>query len=123
MTVLDDASEHIAPVLNGVDNLAVSAAHDLYVAEDGGNLEVCVITPERAVFPLVRMTGGQHGIDTGTPLPLLRQVTGLDLSPDATRLYFNSERGMGISGSPISPHPGVLYAVTRPFRRAHPPRA
>src|SRR3546814_7700145 len=28
MTVLYDASEHIAPVLNGVDNLAVSAAHD-----------------------------------------------------------------------------------------------
>src|SRR3546814_8354943 len=39
MTVLYDASEHIAPVLNGVDNLAVSAAHDLYVAEDGGKSE------------------------------------------------------------------------------------
>src|SRR3546814_4331170 len=28
MTVLYDASEHIAPVLNGVDHLAVSAAHE-----------------------------------------------------------------------------------------------
>src|SRR3546814_14793173 len=104
MTVLDDASEHIAPVLNGVDNLAVSAAHDLYVAEDGGNLEVCVITPERAVFPLVRMTGGQHGIDTGTPIPLISEVTGLALSPDGNRLYFNSERGKGIAG--IRPEEG-----------------
>src|SRR3546814_3103768 len=109
MTVLYDASEHIAPVLNGVDNLAVSAAHDLYVAEDGGNLEVCVITPERAVFPLVRMTGGQHGIDTGTPIPLISEVTGLALSPDGNRLYFNSERGMGIAGLPIGPGPGILY--------------
>src|SRR3546814_148635 len=116
MTVLYDASEHIAPVLNGVDNLAVSAAHDLYVAEDGGNLEVCVITPERAVFPLVRMTGGQHGIDTGTPIPLISEVTGLALSPDGNRLYFNSERGMGIAGLPIGPGPGILYEVTGPFR-------
>ena len=48
MTVLYDAEEFAEPVLNGVDNIAVSAAHDLYVAEDGGNLEVCVITPDRA---------------------------------------------------------------------------
>ena len=49
MTVLYAGSDTIAPVLDGVDNIAVSGAHDLYVAEDGGNLEVCVITPDRVV--------------------------------------------------------------------------
>ncbi len=116
MSVLYDASDHIDPVLTGVDNLAISAAHDLYVAEDGGNLEVCVITPERSVFPIVRMTGPQHGFENPTPIPLISEVTGLALSPDGNRLYFNSERGMGLAGLPIGPGPGILYEVTGPFR-------
>ncbi|HEX4868467.1 MAG TPA: alkaline phosphatase PhoX [Acidimicrobiales bacterium] len=116
MTVLYDSSEHVSPVLDGVDNLAVSAAHDLYVAEDGGNLEVCVITPERAVFPIARMTGGQHGFENPTPVPLVSEVTGLALSPDGNRLYFNSQRGMGLGGLPVGPGPGILYEVTGPFR-------
>jgi secreted PhoX family phosphatase len=116
VAVLYDGSEHITPVLNGVDNIAVSAAHDLYVAEDGGDLEVCVITPERAVFPIVRMTGGRHGFANPTPIPLISEVTGLALSPDGNRLYFNSERGMGVGGLPIGPGPGILYEVTGPFR-------
>ncbi len=116
MTVLYDASEHITPVLSGVDNLAMSAASELYVAEDGGNLEVCVITPERAVFPIVRMTGGQHGFESGTPIPFISEVTGLALSPDGNRLYFNSERGLGLAGLPVGPGPGILYEVTGPFR-------
>jgi len=117
MAVLYDAADHISPVLTGVDNLAVSAAHDLYVAEDGGNLEVCVITPERAVFPLARMTGNQHGFDSGTPIPFISEVTGLALSPDGNRLYFNSERGMAMAGAPTpGPGPGILYEITGPFR-------
>jgi len=116
MTVLYASSDTIAPVLDGVDNIAVSQAHDIYVAEDGGNLEVCVITPDRAVFPIVQMTGLQNGIDTGTPIPLESEVTGLAFSPDGNRLYFNSERGFGIGGLPIGPGPGILYEVTGPFR-------
>ena len=114
MAVLYDAVALVDPVLTGVDNLVVSAAHDLYVAEDGGNLEICVVTPERAVFPVVRMTGAQHGVPTGTPLPTMSEVTGLALSPDGNRLYFCSERGQGLL--PIGPGPGILYEVTGPFR-------
>jgi hypothetical protein len=116
MTVLYDAAEHISPVLNGVDNIALTKAHDLYVAEDGGNLEVCVITPDRVVAPVARMTGGQHGFDTGTPIPLISEVTGLAFSPDGNRMYFNSERGLGIANLPVGPGPGILYEITGPFR-------
>jgi hypothetical protein len=62
------------------------------------------------------MTGPQHGPEVGGPLPLLSEVTGLALSPDGNRLYFNSERGMGIGGLPVGPGPGILYEVTGPFR-------
>jgi hypothetical protein len=116
MQVLYAASEFASPVLNGVDNIAASAAHDLYVAEDGGNLEVCVITPDLGVFVVVRMTGPQHGLDSGTPIPLLSEVTGLAFSPDGNRLYFNSERGNALVPAPVGPGPGILYEVTGPFR-------
>ena len=120
MRVLYDAADFADPVLNGVDNIIVSAAHDLYVAEDGGNLEVCVITPDLAVFPVVRMTGPQHGEENATPIPTISEVTGLALSPDGNRLYFNSERGQGTL--PVGPGPGILYEVTGPFARRHPRR-
>lgn len=116
MTVLYDSAEHPEPVLSGVDNIAVSSVHDLYVSEDGGNLEVCVITPERVVFPIVRLTGPQHGFEQPTPIPLMSEVTGLALSPDGNRLYLNSQRGMGLAGLPAGPGPGILYEVTGPFR-------
>lgn len=116
MTVLYERSEHAAPPLGGVDNLAVSAAHDLYVAEDGDDLQICMITPDGVVAPVVQMTGQRHGFDTGTPIPLVSEVTGLALSPDGNRLYFNSERGMGLAGLPVGPGPGILYEVTGPFR-------
>jgi secreted PhoX family phosphatase len=114
MSVLYDAAEHPAPVLNGVDNIAVSGAHDLYVGEDGGNLEVCIITPDLVVAPVVRLTGPQHGFDSGTPIPTTSEVTGLAFSPDGNRLYLNSQRGHGTL--PVGPGPGLLYEVTGPFR-------
>lgn len=116
MVVLYDAADHASPVLTGVDNLAVTASHDLLVAEDGGDLEVVTITPEGVVASVVQMTGPQHGAEGLDPLPLVSEVTGLALSPDGNRLYFNSERGNGIAGLPIGPGPGILYEVTGPFR-------
>src|SRR5690606_4929047 len=44
------------------------------------------------------------------------EVTGLAFSPDGNRLYFNSERGLGLAGLPIGPGPGITYEVTGPFR-------
>jgi hypothetical protein len=114
MRVLYDAADVADPVLDGVDNIIVSRAHDLYVAEDGGNLEVCVITPELAVSPVVRLTGPRHGQPNATPIPTISEVTGLALSPDGNRLYLASERGQGTL--PIGPGPGILYEVTGPFR-------
>lgn len=111
MRIIYDATTFGAPVLNGVDNIVASASHDLYVAEDGGNLEVCMITPDLTVAPVVRMTGSQHGFELGGGLPTISEVTGLAFSPDGNRLYFNSERGIG-GLLPL----GILYEVTGPFR-------
>ncbi|MEF9903734.1 alkaline phosphatase PhoX [Streptomyces sp. P9-A2] len=86
--------------LTGVDNVTGSSSGDLFVAEDGGNLEICVITPDDVVAPFLRVNG-QSG----------SEITGPAFSPDGTRLYFSSQRGTSGSSSG-----GITYEVKGPFR-------
>ncbi|SCF08472.1 alkaline phosphatase PhoX [Micromonospora mirobrigensis] len=86
--------------LTGVDNITGSRYGDLYVAEDGGNMEICLITPDSVVTPFLRITG-QSG----------SEITGPAFSPDGGRLYFSSQRGTSGSSSG-----GITYEVRGPFR-------
>ncbi|MFB9347073.1 alkaline phosphatase PhoX [Streptomyces heliomycini] len=86
--------------LTGVDNVTGAASGDLFVAEDGGTMEICVITPDDVVAPFLRV-GGQSG----------SEITGPAFSPDGTRLYFSSQRGTSGSSSG-----GITYEVRGPFR-------
>lgn len=89
-----------AAPLTGVDNVTGAASGDLYVAEDGGNMEICLITPDDVVAPFLRING-QSG----------SEITGPAFSPDGSRLYFSSQRGTTGSSSG-----GITYEVTGPFR-------
>ncbi|MFF5517943.1 alkaline phosphatase PhoX [Streptomyces coeruleorubidus] len=86
--------------LTGVDNVTGSASGDLFVAEDGGTMDICVITPADVVAPFLRIDG-QSG----------SEITGPAFSPDGTRLYFSSQRGTSGSSSG-----GITYEVKGPFR-------
>ncbi|AKN72308.1 translocation protein TolB [Streptomyces sp. PBH53] len=86
--------------LTGVDNVTGSSSGDLFVAEDGGNMEICIITPDDVVAPFLRING-QSG----------SEITGPAFSPDGRRLYFSSQRGTSGSSSG-----GITYEVTGPFR-------
>ncbi|MFD6167776.1 alkaline phosphatase PhoX [Streptomyces coeruleorubidus] len=86
--------------LTGVDNVTGSASGDLFVAEDGGTMDICVITPDDVVAPFLRVDG-QSG----------SEITGPAFSPDGTRLYFSSQRGTSGSSSG-----GITYEVKGPFR-------
>jgi secreted PhoX family phosphatase len=84
--------------LTAVDNITVeNGTGDLYVAEDGGNMELVVITPEGDVAPFVRVSGQNRS-----------EMTGPCFNPAGDRLYFSSQRG--IDGN------GITYVVTGPFR-------
>ncbi len=100
LTVLYDAVElgDAAP-LTGVDNLVVSSAGDLYVAEDGGNLELVMISREREIAPVLRITGHEGS-----------EITGPAFDPSGTRLYVSSQRG------PAGATGGVTYEISGPFR-------
>ncbi|MFD8590317.1 alkaline phosphatase PhoX [Streptomyces sp. NPDC059637] len=83
-----------------MDNVTGSASGDLFVAEDGGSMDICVITPDGVVAPFLRIEG-QSG----------SEITGPAFSPDGRRLYFSSQRGTSGSSSG-----GITYEVTGPFR-------
>ncbi|MDT0612506.1 alkaline phosphatase PhoX [Streptomyces lancefieldiae] len=86
--------------LTGVDNVTGSSSGDLFVAEDGGTMDICVITPSDVIAPFLRVDG-QSG----------SEITGPAFSPDGTRLYFSSQRGTSGSSSG-----GITYEVRGPFR-------
>ncbi len=89
-------------------NVTVSRSGDILVAEDGGNLEILLITPEpnRVAAPLIRIQG-QNG----------SEVTGPAFDPSGSRLYFSSQRAGGPSPGA---GPGITYEVSGPFRGAAP---
>ena len=88
--------------LDAVDNLWVDdASGALFVAEDGGNMEVVVIRPDNTAEAVVRVEG-QEG----------SEITGPCFSPDGQRLYFSSQRGPATAaGLPF----GITYEVTGPW--------
>lgn len=89
-----------SPPLTGPDNITGTAVGDLYVAEDGGNMEICIITPNDVIAPFLRVTNQSSS-----------ELCGVAFNPAGNRLYFSSQRGTtGSSGN------GITYEVTGPFR-------
>lgn len=86
--------------LTGVDNIVGSRSGDLFVAEDGGNMEINIITPADVVAPFLRINGQSSS-----------EITGPAFSPDGSRLYFSSQRGTSGASSG-----GITYEVQGPFR-------
>ena len=58
--VLFDRELALDSSLDAVDNVTVSAVGDVLVCEDGGNLEIGLITSDREVSPLLRLEGPSH---------------------------------------------------------------
>jgi secreted PhoX family phosphatase len=94
-----DDSTAVQRTLTGVDNVTVAATSgDVFVAEDGGNMEICLLVSDGAV-PFLHVTGVSGS-----------EITGPAFDPSGTRLYFSSQR-----------NPGRTYEVRGPFRGTGPP--
>jgi uncharacterized protein len=64
-----------------VDNVTVSPAGDVLVAEDGDAMRLYVIVPNQQARLLMQITKGGS------------EITGPAFTPDGSRLYFSSQRG------------------------------
>jgi len=96
--------------LRGVDNLTVTRAGEIYVCEDGGNMEICVITAQRVVAPFLRLEGAAAAGPAGTG----NELAGVAFSPAGDRMYFSAQRAFSS---------GVTYEVRGPFAGAGAPPA
>jgi hypothetical protein len=101
----DDDDFRPSPPLTGVDNVTVSPAGDIYVAEDGGNLELVLLSAEREVTQFLRLVGHDGS-----------EITGPAFTPAGDRLYFSSQRGTTGNGAD-----GITFEITGPFRTAEAP--
>ena len=99
LEVVYDAALNPDSPLRGVDNIVVSRAHDIFVAEDGGDMQICLITPQRVVAPFLELEGHDGS-----------EITGPAFSPAGDRLYFSSQRGRNSGGI------GVTFEVSGRFR-------
>ena len=104
LSIIYNAVLYIQPVLTGVDNITSNTSGELLVAEDGGDLQIVVISragENKAIEtkPLVQLVG--HDCS---------EITGPAFSPDGSRLYFSSQRGTtGRSED------GVTFEITGAF--------
>ena len=105
-------SDFKEPELTDTDNITVSElSRDLFVCEDAGDFDVCLITPQGEVSRFVHLDGFQHG-DPSTDAA--SETTGPSFDPSGKRFYFSSQRAyVG----------GALYEVTGPFRTLPTPSA
>jgi len=85
--VIYDQRSSKNPILSGVDNVTITSDGHVLVAEDGGDMQICVIGPAGDVFPLLQIVNQDNS-----------EIAGPAISPKGDRLYFSSQRGRNGNG-------------------------
>lgn len=96
ISVRYDHATSSRPNLRGVDNVVAGHDGSLYVAEDGGDMEIVVVDADGGATPVLRVVGQPDS-----------ELAGPAFDPSGTRLYFSSQRG--------SDGRGITYEVVGPF--------
>ena len=97
--ILYDLETSSDPELRGVDNITASPLGDVFVAEDGTDMQIVALTAGGDVKPVVQVMGHPES-----------EITGPALTTDGMRLYFSSQRAPTPSGEY-----GITYEVTGPW--------
>jgi uncharacterized protein len=97
IAVLYDVATSATPLLSGVDNVTITASGDVLVAEDGGDMQIVLLSPAGVALPIVQIVGQDQS-----------EITGPAFDPSFQRLYFSSQRGPSNSNSA-----GITYEISR----------
>jgi hypothetical protein len=103
VTVLYDDDTVAGAQLRGVDNVVVSGAGEVFVAEDGDDMQLNVMNADGVIGPILQVVG-QIGSELAGPA----------FSPAGDRLYLSSQRARG-AADPLKGI-GVTYEVKGRFR-------
>lgn len=98
LEILYDAADYAEPILRGVDNITIAPSGEIYVAEDGDDMQVVALTKDGSVYPLAQVVGQEESEITGPAV-------------FGNRLYFSSQRGTG----PFIGSGGITYEITGDF--------
>ncbi len=98
LEVLYDDDFFEEPVLRGVDNLTIAPSGEIYVAEDGDDMQLVALTKDGTPIPIAQVVG-QEGSEITGPAVI------------GNRLYFSSQRGTG----PFVGTGGITYEITGDF--------
>ena len=85
LRVLYDPGTAADPILSGVDN-CIALGADLFVCEDGGDMQVIRLRSDGSVQAVVQVAGNDGS-----------EITGVAFSPDGRRMYFSSQRNPGVT--------------------------
>lgn len=94
--VVYDAATNSNPILTGVDNVVITPAGDALVAEDGGNMQIVVLTPNYELLPLLQIVDQDRS-----------EICGPAFDPSFQRMYFSSQKGFTGEGSD-----GITYEIS-----------
>ena len=84
LSVLYDGRANVNAPLRGVDNLIQDSSGLRYVAEDGDDMQICIVDAHGRASVLAQLTGVPGS-----------EITGLAFAPAGDRLYFSSQRNPG----------------------------
>ena len=98
LEVLYDDDFFEEPVLSGVDNITIAPSGEIYVAEDGGDMQIVALTQDGTPIPIAQIFDQEDSEITGPAV-------------FGNRLYFSSQRGIG----PFIGSGGITYEVTGDF--------
>ena len=98
LEILYDDDFYEEPVLQGVDNLTIAPSGEIYVAEDGGSMQLVALTKDGTPYPIAQVFGQDDSEITGPAIM-------------GNRLYFSSQRGTG----PFAGTAGITYEITGDF--------
>lgn len=98
--IYDNDNMQLETGFDQVDNVVVSPAGDVLVAEDGSRMRLVVVVPNKPAKLLMQITRGGS------------EITGPAFTPDGSRLYFSSQRGP--SGADGSGNDGVTFEMHIP---------
>jgi uncharacterized protein len=97
LTLIYDAATAANPHLSGVDNVVITAAGDVLVAEDGGDMQIVFLGSNGFVQPVVQVVGQDAS-----------EICGPAFDPTYQRLYFSSQTGPSNTDAD-----GIVYEISR----------
>lgn len=99
LVVYYDPKTHPNPILTGVDFITASPTGEIFVAEDGGDMQLVAISPLLELTPVLQLVGHDNS-----------EITGPAFNYRGDKLYFSSQRGT--SGTSAG---GVTFEISGPF--------